>query len=113
MPVPRLLLDLAEEDPDHPLVWFEGDTLSRGDVAAAALKVTGWLQREGFRPGDRAGVMVLNRPEFYPIWLGVNLAGMPMVPFNAALRGDDLAYQLGHCEASVLFIEWDLLPELR
>src|SRR5690242_18898293 len=105
MPVPHVLLDLTAKDTYHPVVWFEGDTLSRAQVAAAALKVTGWLQREGFRPGDRAVVMVLNRPAFYALWLGANLAGMPMVPFNAALRGDDLAYQLGHCKASVLFIE--------
>jgi carnitine-CoA ligase len=113
VPVPRILLDLAAADPDRPLVWFEGRTLSRGDAATAALEVTGWLQREGFRPGDRAGVMVSNRPEFYAAWLGANLAGMPMVPFNAALHGDDLAYQLGHSRPAVLFIERDLLPALR
>lgn len=112
MPLPRILLDLAEEDPDRPLVLFESTTLGRGDVATAALKVTGWLQRQGLGPGDRVGVMVLNRPEFYSIWFGANLAGMPIVPFNAALRGDDLAYQLAHCKASVLFIERDLLPAL-
>jgi len=113
MPLPRILLDAAEKDPDRPLVWFEGSTLSRADVGLAALKVTGWLQRQGFRPGDRVGVMVLNRPEFYSIWFGANLAGMPIVPFNAALRGDDLAYQLGHCKTSVLFVERDLVPALQ
>ncbi len=112
MPLPRILLALAEKAPDRPLIWVEGATLTRGDVATAALKVTGWLEREGFRPGERAGVMVLNRTDFYAVWFGSNLAGMPLVPFNAALRGDDLAYQLAHCKASVLFIERDLLPAL-
>ena len=112
MPLPLVLLESAEKDPGRTLVWFEGATLSRAEVASAALRVTGWLQREGFVPGDRVGVMVLNRPEFYSIWFGANLAGMPVVPFNAALRGDDLAYQLAHCKAPVLFIERDLLPAL-
>lgn len=112
MPVPRILLTLAEADPGHPLVWFEGEVLTREAVASAALKVTGWLGRERHRPGERAGVMVLNRPEFYSIWFGSNLAGLPIVPFNAALRGDDLAYQLTHSAVSVLFIERDLLPAL-
>jgi crotonobetaine/carnitine-CoA ligase len=113
MVLPRILLDLAERDPDRPLVWFEGVTLSRADVATAALRVTGWLQRTGLRPGDRAGVMLLNRPEFYAAWFGANLAGLPLVPFNAALRGDDLAFQLSHSKVRVLFLEADLLPALR
>ena len=110
MPVPRLLLSLAEADPGRPFLWFEGAVLTRGDVAASALKVTGWLARHGVKPGQRAGVMVLNRPEFYAVWFGSNLAGLPIVPFNAALRGEDLAYQLTHSEVSVLFVERELLP---
>lgn len=112
MPLPRLLLELAERAPARPLVWFEGRTLDRADVATAALRVAGWLSRERFQPGERAGVMVLNRPEFYAIWFGSNLAGLPLVPFNAALRGDDLGYQLSHSQAAVLFVERDLLPAL-
>ncbi len=112
MPLPLVLLRAAERSPDRTLLWFEGTTLSRADVAAAALKVSGWLQRAGFGPGDRAAVMVTNRPEFYAIWFGANLAGMPIVPVNAALRGDDLSYQLAHCKAQVLFVERELLPAL-
>ena len=113
MALPRILLDLADRDPARPLVWFEGTTLRREDVATAALRVTGWLQRAGLGPGDRAGVMLFNRPEFYAAWFGANLAGLPMVPFNLALRGDDLAYQLEHSKVRVLFLEADLLPALR
>jgi carnitine-CoA ligase len=110
VPLPRLLLSLAEADPGRALVSFEGAVLTRGDVATSALRVAGWLGEHGVRPGQRAGVMVLNRPEFHAIWFGSNLAGLPIVPFNAALRGDDLAYQLAHSEVSVLFVEKDLLP---
>ncbi len=112
MVLPRILLELAEKDPQRALVWFEGRTVTRGEVAGEALRVAGWLQRAGLEPGDRAGLMLLNRPEFYPAWLGANLAGLAIVPFNAALRGDDLAYQLGHSRARILFIEADLLPAL-
>jgi carnitine-CoA ligase len=112
MPLPRILLDAAEKDPSRPLVWYEGRTTTRSEVAESALRVAGYLRREGLAPGDRIGVMLMNRPEFYGAWFGTNLAGLVFVPFNLALRGDDLAYQLSHSGVRALFIEAELLPAL-
>ncbi|MGB8930395.1 MAG: AMP-binding protein [Anaeromyxobacteraceae bacterium] len=112
MPIPLMFLESAEQDPGGTLLWFEGETFTRERLAESALRVTGWLQRAGLRPGDPVGLMVLNRPEFYAIWFGANLAGMPIVPFNGALRGDDLTFQLQHSGVSVLFVDRDLLPAL-
>jgi crotonobetaine/carnitine-CoA ligase len=113
MVLPHILLESAHRDPSRPFVWFEGKTSSRAEVATASMKVAGWLQCQGLRPGDRVGLMLGNRPEFYSAWFGTNLAGHPIVPFNLALRGDDLAYQLSHSKVRVLFLEADLLPALR
>jgi crotonobetaine/carnitine-CoA ligase len=112
MNLPRILLEGADQDPGRPLVWFEGTELGRAEVARAALRVAGWLERAGLDAGDRVGLMLGNRPEFYAAWFGTNLAGHPIVPFNLALRGDDLAYQLAHSGVRVLFAERELLPVL-
>lgn len=113
MALPRILLESAANDPGRPLVWFEGRTFTRGEVAESALRIAGFLQRAGFAPGDRVGVMLANRPEFYPAWFGANLAGVVFVPFNLALRGEDLAYQLHHSGIRALFVEAELLPALQ
>ncbi len=113
MALPLILLHAAAKDPGRPLVWFEGRTFTRGEVADGAMRIAGFFQRSGLAPGERVGVMLMNRPEFYPAWFGANLAGLVFVPFNVALRGDDLAYQLAHSRVRALFIEAELLPALQ
>ncbi len=110
MPLPRRFFELAEARPDEVFLWCEGHEITRGALAASALKVTGFLQGLGLEPGARVGVMLMNRPEFLAVWFGTNAAGMTLVPYNAALRGDDLDYQLGHSKTRILFVEAALLP---
>jgi len=110
VPLPKRFFELAEARPEEVFLWFEGHEITRGQLAASALRVTGFLAGLGLEPDARIGVMLINRPEFLAAWFGTNAAGMTLVPYNAALRGDDLDYQLRHSKTQVLFIEAALLP---
>ncbi len=110
MPLPRRFFEMAEDHPEEVFLLFEGHELSRGALASASLRVAGFLRGLGLDEGARIGAMLMNRPEFLAVWFGVNAAGMTLVPYNAALRGDDLDYQLHHSKTEVLFIESALLP---
>jgi len=110
VPLPKRFLELAEARPSEVFLWFEGQELTRGALATSALRVSGFLYSLALEPGARVGVMLMNRPEFLAVWFGTNAAGMTLVPFNAALRGDDLDYQLRHSKTRILFVEAALLP---
>ncbi len=110
MPLPRRFFEMAEDRPEETFLLFGGHELSRSALATAALRVSGFLRGLGLGEGARIGAMLANRPEFLAIWFGANAAGMTLVPYNAALRGDDLAYQLRHSKTEILFVEAALLP---
>ena len=113
MPLPATFLKRCEADPDRVFLRFEDSESTRERTLEGMLAVTGFLQGRGLGEGTRIGTMLGNRPEFLHVWFGTNLAGMVMVPYNAALRGDDLDYQLEHSETSVLFVEAALLPAIQ
>ena len=66
----------------------------------ASLDESGEPRREraraasGSSTGDRAAIMLGNRPEYLGLWFGVARAGIVEVPLNTGLRGDMLVHML-------------------
>ena len=76
-------LDLAIEDERH---------LSYADIFGAARRLAAWLQdRHGIRPGDRVGIAMRNRPEWFIAFAAVLHAGAVAVLFNSRGAGGELA----------------------
>jgi crotonobetaine/carnitine-CoA ligase len=92
--LPELLLAAAREDFGRPFLVFEGATVSRGQMADAALRAAGWFGRAGVAKGDRVAVMLGNEPEFLVAWFAVSLAGAVLVPLDPELPAEDLAERL-------------------
>ncbi len=67
------------------------------------------LVRAGLRPGDRAGILSLNRVEFVAALLGAMRAGIVPVPVNIKLSADAIAFILRDAAAQIVFTE----PALR
>ena len=63
------------------------------------------LVREGFKPGDRIGILSLNRAEFVMTLLGAMRAGVVPVPVNVKLPPDAAAYILNDAGARTVFCE--------
>jgi len=55
----------------------------------------------GLARGHRAGLLLLNRPEFLLHWLALNGLGVSVVPINADWRSAELEYLLDHSEIAV------------
>jgi acyl-CoA synthetase (AMP-forming)/AMP-acid ligase II len=66
------------------------------------------LVRAGLKPGDRIGILSLNRAEFVITILGAMRAGVVPVPVNAKLPADAVAYILGDAGARLVFAETGL-----
>ena len=63
------------------------------------------LVRSGLGPGDRAGILSLNRVEFVIALLGAMRAGVVPVPINVKLSADSVTYILSDSGARLVFAE--------
>jgi long-chain acyl-CoA synthetase len=66
------------------------------------------LARDGLKPGDRIGIVSLNRAEFVTTLLGAMRAGVVPVPVNVKLSADAVAYILNDAGARIVFAEGDV-----
>ena len=63
------------------------------------------LARAGLQPGDRIGILSLNRVEFVTVLLGAMRAGVVPVPVNIKLAPDSAAFILNDAGARLVFVE--------
>ena len=73
----------------------------------------GWA---GYGPGQRAGLLLFNRPEFLFHWLALNALGVSVVPINPDWREDELGYLVGHSEIALAVASVDrhaALPSIQ
>jgi long-chain acyl-CoA synthetase len=94
------------------------------EYAAAVREIAAGLHGLGVRPGDRAGILAFNRPEWHEADMGVLAAAVVSVPIYQTSAGAQVAYVLSHSGARVCFVDGeeqfakivehrDELPELR
>jgi long-chain acyl-CoA synthetase len=94
------LVDLREPARPRPVSFRELD--------AGCNAVARGLVRAGLKPGDRIGILSLNRGEFVMTLLGAMRAGIVPVPVNIKLAADAAAFILADAGARMLFVERDL-----
>jgi malonyl-CoA/methylmalonyl-CoA synthetase len=94
-------LELADAEPERPLLHFEGRHWSRGELADRVRAFADGLRGEGLASGDRVALFLENRPAFIVAWLGVQLSGAVGVPINTAYREVELGHILGHAGVRV------------
>jgi acyl-CoA synthetase (AMP-forming)/AMP-acid ligase II len=75
------------------------------DLDAECDAVARGLVRAGLAPGDRIGILSLNRVEFVTTLLGAMRAGIVPVPINAKLAADSVACIVRDCVARIVFLE--------
>jgi long-chain acyl-CoA synthetase len=63
------------------------------------------LRRQGLVPGDRIGILSLNRSEFIATLLGAMRAGVVPVPINVKLAADAVRYIVEDAGAKLIFTE--------
>jgi long-chain acyl-CoA synthetase len=86
-------------DPGHPR------TISYRALDAMCNAVARGCARAALAPGDRIGILSLNRVEFVATLLGCMRAGVVPVPVNIKLTGDAIAFILRDAGAKLVFTE--------
>jgi long-chain acyl-CoA synthetase len=77
--------------------------ITYAELDHATARVAGLLRERGFGPGDRAGIMLPNVPEFAIAYYGVLRAGGVVVPMNVLLKKREVEFYLGDSEAKAIF----------
>ncbi len=75
------------------------------ELDAGCNAVARGLAKAGLKPGDRIGILSLNRAEFVMTLLGAMRAGVVPVPVNVKLPADAIAYILNDAGARIVFVE--------
>src|SRR5581483_7024096 len=63
----------------------------------------------GYGCGQRVGLLLQNRPQYFLTWFALNALGVSVVPINPDLRARELEYLIGHSEISAAIV----LPERK
>ncbi|SHF05288.1 feruloyl-CoA synthase [Desulfofundulus australicus DSM 11792] len=108
--VHRLLERNASKYPRALAVrWPQGDvSLNWFQLNAEANSLARYLQARGFKPNDRAALLVSNRPEFMVAYFGILKAGGTVTPLNIKFTASEIAYILQDSEISVIIYEDNL-----
>ena len=97
-------------------LWPDREALADGDVRmsfagldAAVSTCAGAAVAAGLRKGDRAAIWAPNMWEWVVAALGLQRAGVVLVPLNTRYKGDEAAYVLNRSGARMLFTVGEFL----
>lgn len=99
-----LLRANARDHGARPAILFEGETITWAQLDAAADRYARALLAAGVGHGDMVSIHAANRPEWLYIAMGCARIGAILSPLNTFHLDDEIAQQLGHSEAKLLFV---------
>lgn len=93
---------------DRPFLIFENQSISFAEMNARANRVANAALAAGLQPGDVVALLMLNRPEFVMVWLGLAKVGIVTALLNTSATGPILAHALRQVEATALIVGSEL-----
>ncbi|MCB0987694.1 MAG: AMP-binding protein [Microthrixaceae bacterium] len=94
----------ATTAPDAPALIMarSGEVTTWAELSSRAVSAAKLLSDMGLRPGDPVAFCIENSPEFVAMLWACQYAGFRWTPISTRLTGDEVAYIVGDCGASVL-----------
>ncbi len=103
---------IAESHLEQTAMIWPGETITYAELDRKTSQVASAIRSGGLKQGDRVGAFMLNSPLMIYAWLGSLRAGCVFVPYNSALKGDFLAYQIRDSKPRLLFVDSNLKEQL-
>ena len=101
-------------DPQDAAIGFETETpLSYAEVAQRSLRYANALRDLGVKPGDRVGILLYNRVEYWLAYFAITRLGAIAVRLNFRLATEELVYALTDSGSEILLSERDQLAKLE
>src|SRR4051794_5188486 len=91
--------------PDRRALSFDGRMhMTYGELRAASLRYARALRALGLRQGDRLGFLLLNDPEYVPLYLAATRLGLITVRLNFRLAPAEIGFILADSGCSALIV---------
>ncbi len=100
--IPQAFLETAARHPERPLLWTPQGEHGFGEIAEAARRIAAALQRQGIEAGERVALYCPNGAAFVQAYLGIQLAGVVVVPINLLIGVEEIRYLLEDAGAAAL-----------
>ena len=104
-PLPDVVRAHARSAPERVAITVGSRNCTYGQLWQQILSFADWLQRSGFKPGERVAIVLANCPEAVVACYGTWVAGGIAVPLNVQARPRELAPWLRHADPAVLVHE--------
>lgn len=98
--------------PDRTALWFNGTTLSWGELHRRTGELAVGFIEAGLRPGDAIGILMRNRIEFCEVMLAAFRIGVAVVPLNIRYTPRELAHPVQDSSMSLVISDEVFLPML-
>jgi acyl-CoA synthetase (AMP-forming)/AMP-acid ligase II len=112
-----MLLDIpASIVGDAVALSFDGGRSTYDQLRDRVARVAGLLAERGLGPGDRVGVMAVNRPELVELLFGAAARGVTLVPMNYRAHADEAGHLVADSGARIVFADRryaDVLDSVR
>ena len=93
--------------PDAVALWFEGRTLTYGEIDALSNRCANALLARGLQPGDRISTLAKNNADFFILWLGAVKARVTLAPVNFRLAPPEVGFILKDAGSKLLVVGHD------
>jgi long-chain acyl-CoA synthetase len=103
----------ALQNPQKPAVICGEEIVSYEALDQWTDALAHWLLRQGLEPGDRVAIHWMNSVETVVLYFACFKAGLVAVPVNNRLKGQEIAYILGHSQAKLCFSQPQLAPHVE
>src|SRR6476661_6742764 len=102
------------DEPDQPAAPLGSDgRLTYSEMYDLAQRQAAKLDELGMQVGDRVAVLSHNSARLLTSFFGVCGSGRVLVPINFRLRPDEISYIVAHSGARVLYVDPELVDQLR
>jgi fatty-acyl-CoA synthase len=105
----RFLRYAEQQYPRRTAVVCNHESFTYAQFAERARRLAGALRQAGVQRGDRVAFLSANCHRLLEAYYGVLEAGAVLLPLNIRLTANELGYVLNDAEATILFVEKQLL----
>ncbi len=101
-PLYDILRDSAAKSPESRCIYYNGSSITYGEVATLSLRFASALRSLGVKKGDRVAIFMPNIPQFVISYFGILEAGGVVVACNPLYKERELEHQIRDSGAEVV-----------
>ncbi|MEQ1819682.1 MAG: long-chain-acyl-CoA synthetase [Terricaulis sp.] len=98
---------------DHTALVFEGERYTYRQLDALANRFAAWADAQGLKAGDTVAILLPNRAEYIPAWVGLSKLGIASALINNNLTGAALAHCLSISNADHVITDTESLSAIE